>query len=110
MRGARNRSIPTLKPAQGGKVVIMTGKRATAVLPDRDVDLGECTDYDRVVIFRADTPQGRCSMRERSAGTKLRVGSLVPRMIGRTVLGTCHSQCALLSSDAKTTTAVPCIC
>src|SRR5690349_9288053 len=44
--------------AQGGKVVIMTGKRATAVLPDRDVDLGECNDDDRVVIFRADTPHG----------------------------------------------------
>jgi hypothetical protein len=44
--------------AQGGKVVVMTGKRATAVLPDRDVDLGECTDDDRVVIFRANTPHG----------------------------------------------------
>jgi len=43
---------------RGGKVVILTGKRAIAVLPDRDIDLGECTDDDRVVIFRADTPTG----------------------------------------------------
>ena len=44
--------------ARGGKVVILNGKRAIAVLPDRDIDLGECTDDDRVVIFRADTPAG----------------------------------------------------
>jgi hypothetical protein len=44
--------------AQGGKVVVMNGKRAVAVLPDRDVDLGECNDDDRVVIFRAETPLG----------------------------------------------------
>ena len=43
---------------RGGKVVILNGKRATAVLPDREIDLGECTEDDRVVIFRADTPTG----------------------------------------------------
>ncbi len=43
---------------RGGKVVILNGKRAIAVLPDRDVDLGECNEDDRVVIFRADTPRG----------------------------------------------------
>ena len=44
--------------AQGGKVVVMNGTRAVVVLPDRDIDLGEGTDDDRVVIFRADTPHG----------------------------------------------------
>lgn len=44
--------------AEGGKVLIFNGKRAMAVLPDRDIDLGECNEDDRVVIFRADTPAG----------------------------------------------------
>ena len=44
--------------ARGGKVVVMTGNRGVVILPDRDIDLGECTEDDRVVIFRADTPAG----------------------------------------------------
>ena len=44
--------------ARGGKVVVLTGRRAVVVLPDRDVDLGECSDDDRVVVLRAETPLG----------------------------------------------------
>jgi Fe-S-cluster containining protein len=42
----------------GGVLLVLTGKRAVAVLPDRDTDLGDWTDDDRVVVRRAETEFG----------------------------------------------------
>jgi hypothetical protein len=42
----------------GGELLVLTGKRAVAVLPDRDVDLGVWGDDDRVVIARTETGFG----------------------------------------------------
>jgi hypothetical protein len=44
--------------AEGAELVVLIGKRAIVVLPDRDVDVGLCEDDERVVIGRAQTPLG----------------------------------------------------
>ena len=42
----------------GGELVVLIGKRAIVVLPDRDVDLGICGEDECVVIARSYTPLG----------------------------------------------------
>jgi Fe-S-cluster containining protein len=44
--------------SRGAELIVVIGKRAIVVLPDRDVDLGLCGDDERVVIARIDTPYG----------------------------------------------------
>lgn len=44
--------------AAGGELLVLTGKRVTVVLPDRDVDLGLCADDERVVVGRTETALG----------------------------------------------------
>jgi|KBSMisStaDraftv2_1062788.scaffolds.fasta_scaffold238266_2 hypothetical protein len=44
--------------AHGAELVVLAGRRATVVLPDRDVDLGICGEDERVVIGRTYTPLG----------------------------------------------------
>ncbi len=45
-------------PEEGVKIMVVIGKRAIVVLPDRDVDLGIMGDDDRIVTMREETPLG----------------------------------------------------
>ena len=45
--------------ADGGRqVVIYVGTRATVILPDREIDLGTCTENDRIVSYQRVGPRG----------------------------------------------------
>lgn len=56
--------------AEGLQIVVKTGRRVTAILPDREVDLGEVADDEYIKLSRIRTPEG-----VRLVARKLPVGS-----------------------------------
>lgn len=59
---------------KGGQIVARIGDQAVAILPDRDVDLGLCSEEDRVVTTPQFTPQGvRWTAQKLSPGGPVRV-------------------------------------
>ena len=50
--------LKQLTAAGGRQVVVYVGKRAIAVLPDGEIDLGHCSEEDRIVTYQRVGPNG----------------------------------------------------
>ena len=50
--------LKQLTAGGGRQVVVYVGSRAIAVLPDREIDLGECAETDRIVTYQRMGPRG----------------------------------------------------
>jgi Fe-S-cluster containining protein len=62
------RRMAAIQEARKGQVVVFIGKRAIAVLPDREVDLGEVDKAGQMIVYARDPHSGTLAVRTAPAG------------------------------------------